>query len=171
MEHGFHLVQSGVELGCVVAGVAARPTHALDLIGSTEIDAAVLDVNLDGADSFGLFRPSNSTFYLKNTHATGVADLSFPLSAGRPIAPSASPSSSAAKAAGSRRTCATPATPASPSSAAAPPSFNPIVRLQWPAPEQLYLKTAFVRVMPSETINTFQRWHLLNLSAQAAVLK
>ena len=66
---------------------------------------------------------------------------------------------------------ATAATPASPSSAAAPPSFNPIVRLQWPAPEQLYLKTAFVRVMPSETINTFQRWHLLNLSAQAAVLK
>ena len=52
-----------------------------------------------------------------------------------------------------------------------PPSFNPIVRLEWPSPEQLYLKTAFVRVMPSETINTFQRWHLLNLSAQAAVLK
>ncbi|HEY3581371.1 MAG TPA: hypothetical protein VGK82_12530, partial [Pyrinomonadaceae bacterium] len=70
-------------------------------------------------------------------------------------------------------TSATPAsaTPASSSSAAAPPSFNPIVRLQWPSPEQLYLKTAFVRVMPSETINTFQRWHLLNLSAQAAVLK
>jgi hypothetical protein len=45
------------------------------------------------------------------------------------------------------------------------------VRLQWPSPEQLYLKTAFVRVMPSETINTFQRWHLLNLSAQAAILK
>jgi len=43
-----------VELGCVVAGVAARPTHALDLIGSTEIDAAVLGVNLDGADSFGI---------------------------------------------------------------------------------------------------------------------
>jgi hypothetical protein len=56
-------------------------------------------------------------------------------------------------------------------STSAPPSFNPIVRLEWPSPEQLYLKTAFVRVMPSETINTFQRWHLLNLSAQAAVLK
>lgn len=62
-------------------------------------------------------------------------------------------------------------TPTSASSAAAPPSFNPIVRLQWPSPEQLYFKTAFVRVMPSETINTFQRWHLLNLSAQAAILK
>jgi len=56
-------------------------------------------------------------------------------------------------------------------STSAPPSFNPIVRFEWPSPEQLYLKTAFVRVMPSETINTFQRWHLLNLSAQAAVLK
>lgn len=43
-----------VELGCVVAEVAARPTQALDFIGSTEIDAAVLDVNLDGADSFGI---------------------------------------------------------------------------------------------------------------------
>jgi len=25
--------------------------------------------------------------------------------------------------------------------------------------------------MPNETINTFQRWHVLNLSAQAAILK
>lgn len=52
-----------------------------------------------------------------------------------------------------------------------PPSFNPIVRLEWRAPETLYFQTAFVRLMPNETINTFQRWHLLNLSAQAAVLK
>ena len=62
-------------------------------------------------------------------------------------------------------------TPASSASPTLPPSFLPIVRLQWPSPETLYLKTAFVRVMPTETINTFQRWHLLNLSAQAAVLK
>jgi hypothetical protein len=62
-------------------------------------------------------------------------------------------------------------TPASSSSPGVPPSFNPIVRLQWPSPETLYFQTAFVRVMPSETINTFQRWHLLNLSAQAAILK
>ncbi|HEY2961372.1 MAG TPA: hypothetical protein VGJ37_03090 [Pyrinomonadaceae bacterium] len=63
------------------------------------------------------------------------------------------------------------ATPASSSSSTVPPSFNPIVRLEWPSPETLYFKTAYVRVMSSETINTFQRWHLLNLSAQAAVLK
>ncbi len=63
------------------------------------------------------------------------------------------------------------ATPAASSSAAVPPSFNPIVRLEWPSPEALYFKTAYVRVMPNETINTFQRWHQLNLSAQAAILK
>jgi len=54
---------------------------------------------------------------------------------------------------------------------AVPPSFNPIVRLDWRKPESLYFQTAFVRVMPSETINTFQRWHQLALSAQAAILK
>ena len=63
------------------------------------------------------------------------------------------------------------ATPAASSSAAVPPSYNPIVRFEWPSPEALYFKTAYVRVMPSETINTFQRWHQLNLSAQAAILK
>jgi hypothetical protein len=52
-----------------------------------------------------------------------------------------------------------------------PPSFNPIVRLDWRAPETLYIQTAFVRLMPNETINTFQRWHQLALSAQAAILK
>ena len=52
-----------------------------------------------------------------------------------------------------------------------PPSFNPIVRLDWRKPESLFFQTAFVRVMPSETINTFQRWHELTLSAQAAILK
>jgi hypothetical protein len=67
---------------------------------------------------------------------------------------------------------ATPSpSPSAPSSPAVPPSFNPIVRLEWRAPETLYFQTAFVRLMPSETINTFQRWHLLNLSAQAAILK
>jgi CheY-like chemotaxis protein len=42
------------ELECVVAGVAAKPAEALELINSTEVDAAVLDVNLDGTDSFGV---------------------------------------------------------------------------------------------------------------------
>jgi hypothetical protein len=65
---------------------------------------------------------------------------------------------------------ATP-TPASSSTPTAPPSFNPIVMIHWPSPETLYFKTAYVRVMPGETINTFQRWHQLNLSAQAAILK
>ncbi|MDQ3668443.1 MAG: hypothetical protein M3410_18090 [Acidobacteriota bacterium] len=52
-----------------------------------------------------------------------------------------------------------------------PPSFNPIARVEWPAPETLYFQTAYVRVYPTETINTFQRWHRLFLSPQAAVLK
>ncbi len=53
---------------------------------------------------------------------------------------------------------------------ATPASFNPIVRLDWRRPEALFFQTAYVRVRP-ETINTFQRWHQLNLSAQAAILK
>jgi hypothetical protein len=57
------------------------------------------------------------------------------------------------------------------SSPAVPASFNPIVRLEWRTPETLYFKTAYVQVRPDETINTFQRWHLLNISAQAAILK
>jgi hypothetical protein len=52
-----------------------------------------------------------------------------------------------------------------------PASFNPIVRLEWPVPEKLYFQTAYVRLLPNEPINTFQRWHLLALSAQAAILK
>jgi hypothetical protein len=52
-----------------------------------------------------------------------------------------------------------------------PPSFNPIVRVEWPSPEKLYLQTAYVRVYPNDSINTFQRWHRLMLSPQAAVLK
>jgi hypothetical protein len=52
-----------------------------------------------------------------------------------------------------------------------PASFNPIVRLEWPTPDKLFLQTAYVRVLPNETINTFQRWHLLLVSPQAAVLR
>ena len=64
-----------------------------------------------------------------------------------------------------------PAPASTSASGGVPPSFNPIVRLDWRAPETLYFQTAFVRVMPSDTINTFQRWHMLNISAQAAILK
>ncbi|HEX6044672.1 MAG TPA: hypothetical protein VFZ22_09315 [Pyrinomonadaceae bacterium] len=79
---------------------------------------------------------------------------------------SASPSASP-------QAASTPAPSSSPSSSSSSPpaSFNPIVRLHWPSPERLYFQTAYVRLMPSEAINTFQRWHVLNLSAQAAVLK
>ena len=54
---------------------------------------------------------------------------------------------------------------------AIPASFNPIIRLEWPSPEKLYLHTAYVRLITNEPINTFQRWHLLTLSPQPAVLK
>jgi hypothetical protein len=52
-----------------------------------------------------------------------------------------------------------------------PPSFNPIVNLEWVSPDKLYLQTAYVRLLGNETINTFQRWHLLVLSPQPALLK
>ena len=68
-------------------------------------------------------------------------------------------------------TAAASPTPAASTSPAVPASFNPIIRLEWPAPDTLYFQTAYVRLMPGETINTFQRWHQLYLSAQAAVLK
>jgi hypothetical protein len=58
-----------------------------------------------------------------------------------------------------------------PATTSTPASFNPIVRLEWPSPENLYFQTAYVRIMSNEAINTFQRWHLLHLSAQAAVLR
>jgi len=50
-----------------------------------------------------------------------------------------------------------------------PFSFNPIVRLEWPAPNKLYIETAYISLR-SELIKTFSRWHLLMLSPQAAVL-
>jgi len=54
---------------------------------------------------------------------------------------------------------------------AIPASFNPIVRLEWTSPEKIYFQTAYVRLYPNDPINNFQRWHLLMLSPQAAVLK
>ena len=75
------------------------------------------------------------------------------------------------KASNNNTNSATSSTPAASHASNVPPSFNPIVRLDWRAPETLYFQTAFVRLMPNETINTFQRWHVLSFSAQAAILK
>jgi hypothetical protein len=49
-----------------------------------------------------------------------------------------------------------------------PVSFNPIVRLDWPEDKTLFIQTAYVRIYASEPVNTFQRWHKMNLSVQAA---
>jgi hypothetical protein len=54
---------------------------------------------------------------------------------------------------------------------AIPASFNPIIRLEWISPEKLYFETAYVRMIPNDPIMSFQRWHLLTLSPQAAVLQ
>jgi len=59
---------------------------------------------------------------------------------------------------------------AAPISEGLPVSFNPVVRLEWPAPEKLYVETAYVSLR-SELIKTFARWHTLSLSPQAAVLR
>lgn len=66
------------------------------------------------------------------------------------------------------KTSATP--PSAPTSAGLPVSFNPIVRLEWPTPDKLFIETAYVSLR-SELIKTFSRWHMLVLSPQAAVLK
>jgi hypothetical protein len=50
-----------------------------------------------------------------------------------------------------------------------PVSFNPIVRIEWPTPEKLYVETAYV-TFRSELIKTFSRWHSITLSPQAVVL-
>ena len=42
------------ELECVLAGLASKPAQAFALIESVPIDMAVLDVNLEGTDSFGI---------------------------------------------------------------------------------------------------------------------
>jgi len=57
------------------------------------------------------------------------------------------------------------------SSQSVPVSFNPAIRVEWPSPDKIFFETAYVRLMPSDPITTFQRWHRVALSAQAAVLK
>ena len=49
-----------------------------------------------------------------------------------------------------------------------PVSFNPIVRLDWPEDKTLFIQTAYVRIYATEPVNTFQRWHKVNLSMQAS---
>ena len=51
-----------------------------------------------------------------------------------------------------------------------PVSFNPIVRIEWPMPEKMFVETAYVSVR-SDLIKTFSRWHALTLSPQAVVLR
>lgn len=57
-----------------------------------------------------------------------------------------------------------------PAATTLPFSFNPIVRLEWPSPDKMYIETAYISLR-SELIKTFSRWHLLILSPQAAGLK
>jgi hypothetical protein len=72
--------------------------------------------------------------------------------------------------AGSTQPKSSPAATQPNSPPAGPPvSFNPIVRIEWPTPDKLYLETAYISVR-SELIKTFSRWHLLTLSPQAAAL-
>src|SRR5688572_15813065 len=51
-----------------------------------------------------------------------------------------------------------------------PVSFNPIVRIEWPMPEKMFLETAYISIR-SDLIKTFSRWHALTLSPQAVVLR
>jgi len=57
------------------------------------------------------------------------------------------------------------------SAGAIPASFNPTIRLEWLSPEKLYFESAYVRLIPNDPITSFQRWHLLILSPQAAILR
>ncbi|MBD0371923.1 MAG: PD40 domain-containing protein [Pyrinomonadaceae bacterium] len=53
---------------------------------------------------------------------------------------------------------------------ALPVSFNPVVRLNWPRPETLYLETGFLRIYANEPVSNYLRWHKLDLSMQATQL-
>jgi hypothetical protein len=52
-----------------------------------------------------------------------------------------------------------------------PVSLNPIVRLEWPQPETLFIETGFERIYTNEPpVSRFMRWHTLTLTPQAALL-
>lgn len=52
-----------------------------------------------------------------------------------------------------------------------PVSFNPIVKLDWVTDQDLYLKTAAIRIYGADVTVTFQRWHRLSFSPQASLMK
>ena len=114
-----------------------------------ETDVAIYDATLN--------KPTQARINLRDQLIT--ASTAYDESVAKKPSPSASPE-------------ATPSALPSPSptSSREPASFNPIIRLEWTSPERLYFQTAYVRLRPMEAF-TFPRWHLLNLSAQAAVLK
>ena len=51
-----------------------------------------------------------------------------------------------------------------------PASFNPIIRLEWTAPETLFAQTGFVGIYANEVARSFLRWHTIHISPQAAIL-
>lgn len=110
-----------------------------------ETDVAIYDSTLN--------KPTQARISLRDQLLT--ASAAYDEAAARKPSPEASPSASPSP---------------SPTSTREPASFNPIIRLEWPSPERLYFQTAYVRLRPIEAF-TFPRWHLLNLSAQAAILK
>jgi len=70
--------------------------------------------------------------------------------------------------AGNAQPNSSPAAQLNSPSAGPPVSFNPIVRVEWPTPDKLYIETAYISLR-SELIKTFSRWHVLTLSPQAAL--
>jgi len=73
------------ELGCVVAAVAARQATALEFLVSERIDAAILDLNLNGDTSFGV-AAALAAREIPFLFSTGYGDATLlPEYVGRPI--------------------------------------------------------------------------------------
>jgi hypothetical protein len=81
-------------------------------------------------------------------------------------------SSAAYDAAKLKRATATAPAAGATGGSATPISFNPVIRLEWVQPETLLVRTGFVRYYQNspEPTRSYLRWHVLNLSPQAAVL-
>lgn len=53
-----------------------------------------------------------------------------------------------------------------------PLSFNPVVRLQWPQANTLFVQTGFVRIYKGGDVRSnYMRWHVIRLSPQAKAIK